>query len=159
MADVSYQLGRERQFHAWSSDVASGGIPAIRNAHRRWSRHCCTGLGGGHELYCLHNFWKFRRRRKALQSGAEHGVRVGVAAGCAIELCERERGAQFEAAGLRLATASAARNASSAAGSAGLSSTRISPRVRWSSASNQRWPLRSKSLSDWSSVASAAALP
>ncbi|MGO9418056.1 hypothetical protein [Roseiarcus sp.] len=60
----------------------------------------CTGLGGGHELYCLHNFWKFRRRRKALQSGAEHGVRVGVAAGCAIELCERERGAQFEAAGL-----------------------------------------------------------
>jgi hypothetical protein len=36
---------------------------------------------------------------KPSSAGAEHGVRVGVAAGCAIELCEREPSAQFEAAG------------------------------------------------------------
>ena len=45
----------------------------------------------------LGDLGKLRRRRKPFQRGLEHGVRVDVAARRAIELCEGERGAQFEA--------------------------------------------------------------
>ena len=45
----------------------------------------------------LRHFWG---RRKALERGCKHGVRVGVAARRTIELRERERGAQLEAARL-----------------------------------------------------------
>ena len=40
----------------------------------------------------------FRRRRKAFERGREDGVGVGGAAGRLVELGERQRGAQFEAA-------------------------------------------------------------
>src|SRR5271157_635269 len=49
---------------------------------------------------CLLDFRKLWRRQKAFEGGAENGVRVGVAAGRAVEFGERERGAQFETAGL-----------------------------------------------------------
>ena len=48
---------------------------------------------------CRGDLGHFRRRREAFERRAESGVSVGVAAVCAIELGERQRGAQFEAAG------------------------------------------------------------
>ena len=51
----------------------------------------------------LDEFGELLGRRKALDRRRQHGVRIDVAIGRAIKLCQRERGAQFEAAGfLRL---------------------------------------------------------
>src|SRR5271157_174057 len=48
----------------------------------------------------LRDLRKLRRRRKSCERWPERGVGVGVAAGRAVKFGERERGAQFEAAGL-----------------------------------------------------------
>ena len=48
----------------------------------------------------LGDFGHLRRRRKAIERGAENGVGLDGAMGGLVEFGERERGAQFEAAGL-----------------------------------------------------------
>jgi hypothetical protein len=57
---------------------------------------------------CRGDLGHFRRRREAFERRAESGVRVGVAAVCVIELGERQRAAQLEAAGTSRGRISAA---------------------------------------------------
>ena len=57
------------------------------------------GLDVGHDLQCLRYLRELRRRRKAFERAAENGLGFGVAPGRAVELGERESGAQFEGAG------------------------------------------------------------
>ena len=83
---------------------------------------------------------------------------IGVAGGRAIELGERERRAQFEAAGLLLSRDSDG-GEERVFGGGRIRRIFLEEDVAAravDSASNQRCPLRSKSLSAWSSVASAA---
>ena len=61
-----------------------------------------VGLDGCQQCLGVPNLRKLRRRRKPFQRRPERGVGVGVAASRAIELGERQRGAQLEAAGLLL---------------------------------------------------------
>jgi hypothetical protein len=70
-------------------------------------------------------------------------MRVGGAAGRLIEFCQRERGAQFEAPHRLLPCDrdGGEKASSSAAAFAGARLSKISPRMRCSSASHQRSPV------------------
>ena len=57
-----------------------------------------AGLDSRQQRLRLNDLGHFRRRRKAFERGSEHVVRLDRARGRLIELRERERGAQFEAA-------------------------------------------------------------
>ncbi len=92
---------------------------------------------------------KLRRRRKALQRRLENVVGVACAARGLIELGERQRGAQLEAAGLLLLRDGdgGEEGGFSGAGSAEFCLKRISPRMRWRAASNQCSPVFPASVS------------
>ena len=82
----------------------------------------------------------FRRRRKAFERGREDGMGFGGAAGRLIELGERKRRAQFEAARALLLRDRDGGQESffRRRGVGGVALSRISPRARCSSASNAR---------------------
>ena len=62
----------------------------------RWPDGCC-------QVYYLPDLPKLPRRREAFKRRPQHRIRVRVPSSRAVELRERKRGAQFEAAGfLRL---------------------------------------------------------
>jgi hypothetical protein len=81
-------------------NVCNGGIAAGRMCWLSTGSQLCAGcLDRGHEFYCLPNLRKVRRRRKPFQRRPQNVLGVGRAACGLLDLGERERGAQVEAAG------------------------------------------------------------
>ena len=106
----------------------------------------------------LRDLRKLRRRRKALQRRPQNIVGLGRAVRRLVQLGQRQRGAQPEAASLLLPRDcdGGEENGFGVGGVGGVCLMRISPRMRWSPASNQCSPVSPTSAGASSITPSAA---